>query len=59
VAQVAPLTYNGAEHAQGAPPPQPSAMPTPAVSANPPATKKKRGFFGKVGQFFRRAFGAE
>jgi len=54
-AQVPPLIYNGADHAhQAEPPPQPSATP-----ANPPATKKKRGFFGKVGQFFRRAFGAE
>jgi hypothetical protein len=53
--QVPPLIYNGADHAhQAEPPPQPSATP-----ANPPATKKKRGFFGKVGQFFRRAFGAE
>jgi len=54
-AQVPPLVYNGADHAhQAAPPPQPSATP-----ANPPATKKKRGFFGKVGHFFKRVFGAE
>jgi hypothetical protein len=59
-AQVAPLVYNGAERAQQAATlPQPSAAPVAAAPANPPATKKKPGFFGKVGHFFRRAFGAE
>ncbi len=54
------LIYSGTDHAQQtvsiAPP---SAAPTAAVPGNPPTTKKKRGFFGKVGQFFRRIFGAE
>jgi hypothetical protein len=59
VAQIPPLVYSGAEHARKAAPPQPSAMPAAAAPGNPPTTKKKRGFFGKVGQFFRRAFGAE
>ncbi len=63
-AEVAPLVYNGAERAEkAAPPPQPAAAPAPPAPpnppANPPVTKKKRGFFGKVGHFFGRVFGAE
>jgi hypothetical protein len=60
---VEPLVYKSADHA-----PQPTAEAAPAVaSANPssttpapqPAPKKKSGFFGSIGHFFRRIFGAE
>jgi hypothetical protein len=53
----APLVYNSAEHA-----PKTAAIEPPAATAAPakPATKKKKpGFFAKMGQFFRRIFGAE
>jgi hypothetical protein len=57
------LVYSGAEHAQqtvAIPPPSNTPAAAPAnPPANPQATKKKPGFFGKVGQFFRRIFGAE
>ncbi len=57
-----PLVYKSAE-----PAPQPAvqAAPTPAAAAGaapvakPPATKKKHGFFGRIGGFLRRIFGAE
>jgi hypothetical protein len=51
-----PLVYKSADHA-----PQPAAEATPASSpaASPPAPKKKSGFFGGIGRFFRRVFGAE
>jgi hypothetical protein len=54
------LVYSGADRA-----PQTAAIALPSATApanppaNPPATKKKPGFIGKVGQFFRRLFGAE
>jgi len=56
------LAYNSAEHA-----PQPAAtaeVPTAATAkpgASPvvPPSKKKSGFFSRVGQFFRSIFGAE
>jgi hypothetical protein len=54
------LSYNGADHAA-----QITAPPTaaPAASATPPpqapAPQKKPGFFGKIGHFFRKIFGAE
>jgi len=55
---VEPFVYEAADHAA-----QPAAEATPAANANPPttppATKKKPGFFTKVGKFFRRVFGAE
>jgi len=57
---VEPLVYNSAEHA-----PQPAAEAAPAANstANPPASapapKKKPGFFGSIGRFFKRIFGAE
>jgi hypothetical protein len=61
---VEPLVYKSADHA-----PQTSAEAAPAASAsaNPPTTapapqpaaKKKSGFFGSIGHFFRRIFGAE
>ena len=54
------LSYNGADHAaQIAAPPTaaPAASTTPPPQA--PATKKKPGFFGKIGRFFKRMFGAE
>jgi len=55
-----PLVFKGADHA-----PQPAAIAAPSAgsAANPPATKpaakKKSGFFGGIGRFFRRIFGAE
>ena len=64
VAAAGALVYSGAGHAQ-----QTAAIAPPSVaaaaaasanpSANPPAANKKPGFFGRVGQFFRRIFGAE
>ncbi|HKN21514.1 MAG TPA: hypothetical protein VJX73_08860 [Terracidiphilus sp.] len=54
------LSYSGADHA--APIAAPAAAP-PAATATPapqaPATQKKPGFFGKIGRFFRKIFGAE
>ncbi len=61
-----PLVYKSAEAAPApAPVVQPApieaAPPTPAEAApkTPPAAKKKPGFFGRVGRFFKRIFGAE
>jgi hypothetical protein len=54
-APIPPLVYNAAEHAPTPVPDQPAAAPP----ANPPAAKKKPGFFSSVGKFFRRIFGAE
>jgi uncharacterized membrane protein len=57
---IEPLVYKSADHA-----PQPAAEATPAASAaaNPPAAKppvkKRSGFLGGIGRFFRRIFGAE
>ncbi|MFY9853806.1 MAG: hypothetical protein WAK26_08030 [Terracidiphilus sp.] len=51
---IPPLVYNSAEHA-----PQPAAEATPAASAAKPAAKKKSGFFGGIGKFFRHIFGGE
>jgi hypothetical protein len=48
-----PLVYKSADHAA-----QPAAEAAPAA-ANPPAAKKKPGFFGSIGKFFRHIFGAE
>jgi len=58
---VEPLVYKSADHTP------PASAETPPASANPPATapapqpapKKKSGFFGSIGHFFRRIFGAE
>ncbi len=55
-APVGPLVYNAAEHA---PQPVAEAPPAPAASANPPKAKKKTGFMGSIGRFFRRIFGGE
>ncbi|MGA3371394.1 MAG: hypothetical protein ABSC48_06480 [Terracidiphilus sp.] len=57
---IEPLVYKSAGHA-----PQPAAEAAPAAGAeaNTPAvksgTKKKGGFFGGIGRFFKRIFGAE
>ena len=52
---VEPLVYKSADHAA-----QPAAEATPAVpQAAKPEAKKKQGFFGGIGRFFRRIFGAE
>jgi hypothetical protein len=55
---VEPLVYKSPEQT-----PQPAATPAVAPAAGPAATpaaaKKKSGFFGGIGRFFRRIFGAE
>lgn len=54
------LSYNGTDHAAqiaGPASAAPIASATPAPQA--PAKQKKPGFFGKIGKFFRRIFGAE
>ncbi len=61
---VPPLVYQSAEKTPVASiPAQPAANPvvtaTRTQAAKPPAPTKKRGFFGSVGHFFRRLFGAE
>ena len=48
------FVYKATDHAA-----QPAVEATPAAPQPPPATKKKPGFFTKVGRFFRRVFGAE
>jgi hypothetical protein len=49
-----PLAYSAADHA-----PTPDAAAPAATPAPKPAPEKKSGFFGRVGKFFRRIFGAE
>ena len=57
-----PLVYKSADHAAQ---PMTIASPEPSVSANVPTPsalptgKKKSGFFGRIGHFFRRLFGGE
>jgi len=54
-----PLVYKSADHA---PQPAADATPSPSTGANSHATKpakNKSGFFGGLGRFFRRIFGAE
>ncbi|MGD0857814.1 MAG: hypothetical protein ABR912_00720 [Terracidiphilus sp.] len=55
-----PLVYKSADHA---PQPAAEAAPSASAAANPhaakPPPKKKPGFFGGIGRFFRRIFGAE
>ena len=51
-----PLVYNSADHAVK-PPAEATLVPS-AASTKPPA-KKKSGFFGGIGKFFRHLFGAE
>ncbi|MGD0731594.1 MAG: hypothetical protein ABR956_10025 [Terracidiphilus sp.] len=55
-APIEPLVYKSPE-----PVSPPAATPAPAAGAaqNPPAVQKKPGFFTRVGNFFRRIFGAE
>ena len=54
-----PLVYKAPAPPAATPPvAAPSANAAPAVP-NPPAAEKKRGFFRRVGGFFRRIFGAE
>jgi hypothetical protein len=50
-----PLVYNSADHT--AKPTE--ATPAPSAAANKPVAKKKSGFFGGIGRFFRRLFRAE
>jgi hypothetical protein len=49
-----PLVYKSADHVA-----QPAAEAVPAAAATPPTAKKKPGFFGRIGKFFSRIFGAE
>lgn len=51
------LTYNGT--GQAAPTAAPGASTPSPTLLPPPATQKKPGFFGRIGQFFKRIFGAE
>jgi len=52
--QIAPLVYNSADHA--AAPAEPATAAPPAAT---PAPKKKSGFFGGIGKFFRHIFGGK
>lgn len=52
-----PLVYNAGDTATAATPPA-APTPTPAPAAKPPHHKNS-GFFGRLGHFFRRLFGAE
>ena len=60
--QIEPLVYKGEDHATKAAA-APADAPAAGIGANapatPPAPQKKPGFFGRVGHFFRRIFGAE
>jgi hypothetical protein len=57
------FSYSGMDRAAETTGPVTAAPATPAASATPappaPATQKKPGFFGKIGHFFRKIFGAE
>jgi hypothetical protein len=57
------LSYSGSDHAAQIAAPGTAASSTPAANATPappaPATQKKPGFFGRIGHFFRKIFGAE
>jgi len=57
------LSYNGADHAMQTAAPAAVASAAPAANVTPapqaPAKQKKPGFFGRIGQFFRKIFGAE
>jgi hypothetical protein len=54
--QIEPLVYNSADHAAK---PTTDATTSPSAATTKPAAKKKSGFFGGIGKFFRRLFGAE
>ena len=57
------LSYSAAGHAAQTAGPATAIQPAPAASATAappaPAARKKTGFFSRVGQFFRKIFGAE
>jgi len=57
------LIYKSADHAPKPVAIEQAATQQPAAEANlapkPPAQNKKTGFFGRIGRFFRRIFGAE
>ncbi len=59
---VPPLVYKSADHA-AAQVDLPASAPTPAKTVETvpakPKTQPKKGFFGKIGSFFRHIFGAE
>jgi hypothetical protein len=54
---VEPLVYKSADHVTQ--PVAEAALATAAPQAAKPEVKKKKGFFGGIGRFFRRIFGAE
>ena len=58
---VEPLVYKSPEQAPtvAAPAAAPAAGTAATPAATPPAAQKKTGFFGSIGRFFRRIFGAE
>jgi hypothetical protein len=53
---IAPLVYKSADHEAK---PAAEAAPAASAAAPKPAPRKKSGFFGGIGRFFRRIFGAE
>jgi hypothetical protein len=57
------FSYSGTDHAAQTAAPVTTAPGAPTASATPapqaPAKQKKPGFFGRVGKFFRKIFGAE
>jgi len=55
---VPPLVYKSAEHA-AAQVDLPASAPTPVTTVEPAVKKPKKGFFGKIGSFFKHIFGAE
>jgi hypothetical protein len=61
IVPVEPLVYKSPE--QAPPPATPAAAPAGGTAAGPATStasaKKKAGFFGSIGKFFRRFFGAE
>lgn len=54
-----PLVYNSGDASPSAAAQQPPATATPAPTPTQTAPHKKSGFFGRIGHFFRRLFGAE
>jgi hypothetical protein len=55
---IEPLVYKSPEQAPS-PASTPAAQPTAGTAASSAPVKKKPGFFGSIGKFFRRIFGAE
>jgi len=53
------LVYKSSEAAPAVTIPQPRASPTTGPPTPTPTAEKKPGFFGRIGHFFKRIFGAE